>query len=171
MVGTLQSYVIDTNTVIDLYFGNILPHIFQLPCSFFITDFLEAEFILPPFSQLKNLGICVDYLDSEEVTEIISLQEEYDKPSFNDLSVLVLAKRIGTILITGDENLRHAAISKGVSCHGTCWLIDFLTKQGILSCSDAIAAYTRMMKQKRNPPRDECRALSSQWKQRKKLLE
>ena len=103
--------------------------------------------------------------------EIILLNEEYDKPSFNDLSVLVLAKQMRTILITGDENLRHAAISKGVSCHGTCWLIDYLMNQSLLSPGEALASYERMKEKRRYPPMEECKALSSRWKERKKLLE
>lgn len=171
MVNKLQSYVIDTNTIIDLFRGDILNHIFHLPCQFYITDFLESEFIQPPFSLLKKLGIYVGSLNPDEVKEIILLNEEYDKPSFNDLSVLVLAKQMRTILITGDENLRHAAISKGVSCHGTCWLIDYLMNQSLLSPGEALASYERMKEKRRYPPMEECKALSSRWKERKKLLE
>lgn len=96
---------------------------------------------------------------------------KYEKPSYEDISVLVLAKAKNTILITGDEALRHAAADNSVDCHGTCWLIDYIANQTLISFSEAIAAYDLIRKNRRNPPFEECKALLLQWKQRQKLLE
>jgi hypothetical protein len=117
------------------------------------------------------MGLIAESLDSGGIREIIELMSEYEKPSYEDISVLVLAKSRETILITGDEDLRHAAISIGVDCHGTCWLIDYLADQSIITYAQAIAAYDRIRKNRRNPPIDECRNLLSRWKQRQKVLE
>jgi rRNA-processing protein FCF1 len=171
ILSSPQYYVVDTNTIFDLHYGDLLEFVFRLPCKFIITDFIIHELREPPFHRLSTMGLLVESLDSEGIIEITELMEEYEKPSYEDISVLVLAKSRKTILITGDADLRHAAISKGVDCFGTCWLINYLADQSIVTYSQAIAAYDRIRKNRRNPPADECRNFLSQWKQRRKMLE
>jgi len=171
IVSSPQYYVVDTNTILDLHYGDLLESVFRLSCKFVITKFIVHELRNPPFHQLSTMGLIVESLDSEGVLEITQLLEEYEKPSYEDISVLVLAKSRKTILITGDENLRHAAISKGVDCYGTCWLIHLLAEESIITYTQAIEAYDRIRKNRRNPPIDECRGLLSKWKHLKKILE
>jgi rRNA-processing protein FCF1 len=166
-----QFYVLDTNTIIDLYFGKLLEKIFQLPCKFIITDLLSEELQNPPFRRLSDLGLLVVNLNPDEVAEMSEMMGRYPKPSYYDISVFILAKSRKTILITGDEALRHAALANGVECCGTCWLINYLIEESLISNTEAIAAYDVIRKKPRYPPKDECRALLSQWKQKRKLLE
>jgi len=93
----------------------------------------------------------------------------FPKPSYYDISVLVLAQSRNTVLITGDEALRSAAADTCVDCRGTCWLIDYLANERIITYTEAIAAYNAMLKKPRFPPKDECKALLTVWKQRQKL--
>lgn len=165
------SYVLDTNTILDLYFGGILEEIFKLPCFFVVTDLLTNELRHPPFGTLVKLGLHVEPLTSAEVGEITDVLEEYPKPSYQDISVLVLARSRKTILITGDMDLRHVAMALGVDCYGTCWLIDFLANQQIITFSEAIEAYELIRKKPRYPPKEECRNLLSQWKRNQKLFD
>lgn len=117
------------------------------------------------------MGLLVEPLTSAEVAEISEILDEYEKPSYEDVSVLILAKSRNTILISGDENLRHVAVLKGIVCYGTCWLLDYLANQSIISYKDAISAYQMMQQHGRNPPREECRTLLSQWKKKSKMLD
>ena len=164
-----QFYVLDTNTIIDLHFGKLLHKIFQLPCTFLITDLLREELLNPPFDSLAEMGLLVGNLTPEEVGEIPVMMGRYPKPSYFDISVLILARDQNTILITGDEALRNAAADNSVDCRGTCWLIDYLANEGLISYTEAIAAYNVILKKPRYPPKDECRALLLMWKQRQKL--
>jgi hypothetical protein len=163
------SYVLDTNTIIDLHFGKLLDKVFRLPCTFLITDLLREELLNPPFDVLAEMGLLVDSLTSEEVGEIPLMMGRYPKPSYYDISVLILARTKNTILITGDEALRNAAADNGVECRGTCWLIDYLANERLITYTEAIAAYNVILKKPRYPPKDECRALLAMWKQRQKL--
>jgi hypothetical protein len=117
------------------------------------------------------MGLQVESLEPDEIIQITEMMERYEKPSYEDLSVLVLARLRKTVLITGDEALRHAAIANEVECRGTCWLIDYLANQSIISFSEALEAYERIQRKPRYPPRDECRGLRSQWVKKKKMLE
>jgi len=169
--GKLLRYVIDTSTLIDLNRGNLLPVLFRLPCIFVITDLIIHELRDPPFEKLSTMGLSVEHLSPEKIAEIYVLSGKYEKPSPEDLSVLVLAKSKGTILITSDTALRHAAADNGVDYYGTCWLIDFLADQNIISYSQAVSAYNLIRKNQRFPPGEECRRLLSQWVKKRKLLE
>lgn len=165
------SYVLDTNTIIDLHFGNLLPRVFQLPCNFFVTDIFEDELIHPPFNSLLEMGLLTESLTSEEISEILLMRERYPRASNYDISVLILARSKKTILITGDEYLRIAANDNGVYCHGTCWIIDYLANESLITYTEAIAAYQMILDKPRYPPKDECKVLLKVWKQRQKLLE
>jgi len=169
ILSAQQYYVLDTNTIIDLHFGKLLDKVFQLPCKFLITDLLREELLNPPFDVLAEMGLLVDSLTSEEVGEIPIMMGRYPKPSYYDISVLILARTKNTILITGDEALRNAAADNSVECRGTCWLIDYLANEGLITYTEAIAAYNVILKKPRYPPKDECRALLAMWKQRQKL--
>jgi len=164
-----QFYVLDTNTIIDLYFGKLLHKVFQLPCTFVISDLLQEELLNPPFDSLAEMGLLVNNLTSEEVGEIPIMMARYPKPSYYDISVLILARTRNTILITGDEALRNAAADNSVECRGTCWLIDYLANERLITYAEAIAAYNVILKKPRYPPKDECKALLAQWRQRQKL--
>lgn len=164
-----QSYVLDTNTIIDLHCAKLLSKVFQLPCDFSVTDSLADEFLNPPFHVLKKLGLCFEPLTSKEMGKIRVLMATYPKPSYYDISVLVLAQSKNTVLITGDEALRNAAADNSVDCRGTCWLIDYLANERIITYTEAIAAYNMILKKPRSPPKDECKALLTIWKQRQKL--
>lgn len=169
ILSAQQYYVLDTNTIIDLHFGKLLDKVFQLPCKFLITDLLREELLNPPFDSLAEMGLLVESLTSEEVSEIFVLGGRYPEPSQCDISVLILARSKNTVLITGDEALRNAAADNTVECRGTCWLIDYLANEGLITYTEAIAAYNVILKKPRYPPKDECRALLAMWKQRQKL--
>lgn len=117
------------------------------------------------------MGIIIESLNGAEVAEISEILEEYDKPSYEDVSVLILARSRNTVLISGDENLRHVAVQLGIVCHGTCWLLDYLANQSIIAYKDAISAYKRMQQNGRNPPKEECKSLIAQWKKKSKMLD
>jgi hypothetical protein len=162
-------YVLDTNTIIDLHFGHLLQKVFQLPGKFVITDLLREELLNPPFDSLAEMGLLVEFLTSDEVSEIRVMMGRYPKPSYYDISVLILARSRNTVLITGDEALRIAAADTSVDCHGTCWLIDYLASEGLITYSEAIAVYHVIVNKPRYPPKEECKTLLAQWRQRQKL--
>jgi hypothetical protein len=170
-LSALQSYVLDTNTIIDLYFGDLLQRVFRLPCHFVVTDILREELLNPPFDRLAGMGLLDESLASDEVAEIPEFMERYPELSHYDVSVLILARSKNTVLISGDEALRNAAADNGVDCHGTCWLIDYLANEGVITYSEAIGAYDVIRDKPRYPPKEECRTLFAKWKERKRLLE
>jgi rRNA-processing protein FCF1 len=161
--------VVDTNTIFDLHYGKLLQITFRLPCKFLITNLIIHELRHPPFHELSSMGLLVENLNPDEVKELREMMRKYEEPSYEDISVLVLAKARNTVLITGDEALRRAAADNSVDCHGTCWLIDYLASHTLITFSEAIAAYDLIRKNRRNPPFDECKALVVQWRQRQKL--
>lgn len=169
ILSALQYYVLDTNTIIDLHFGKLLEKIFRLPCNFLVTDILSEELLNPPFDSLAEMGLGVGTLTEEEVGEIPVMMAKYPEPSLYDISVLILARSRNTVLITGDQALRRAAADNSVDCHGTCWLIDYLADQGLITYAEAIAAYTIIVNKPRYPPKEECKALLVHWRQRQKL--
>ena len=168
-MSVLPCYVLDTNTIIDLHFGGLLDRVFRLPCTFSVTDSLADEFLDPPFHVLQELGLVFEPLAEEEVADISSFMEKYPLPSFYDITVLLLARSKNTVLITGDIALRNAAADNGVDCRGTCWLIDYLAKEGHITYSEAITAHQMIREKNQHPPWEECKTLLTQWRLRQRL--
>ena len=91
--------------------GNYSGKYSSCPVHFIITDFIIHELREPPFQELSVMGLQVESLEPDEIIQITEMMERYEKPSYEDISVLVLARLRKTVLITGDEALRHAAIA------------------------------------------------------------
>ncbi|RQD81850.1 MAG: hypothetical protein D5R99_00885 [Methanocalculus sp. MSAO_Arc1] len=163
-VTARQLYVIDTNAIIDLNEADLISDLFQLPCSFVVSDFVQKELLHPPFTALLDLGLSVLSLSPDSVRELMGLIDRYPQPSYADLSVMVLAKQVKRPLLTGDRALIHVAVAQGVEWCGTCWLLDYMVNSGVITPERAITALQRMRLRKRNPPQDECRQLVMQWK-------
>ena len=115
------------------------------------------------------MGLQVENLSPENVEELIALMARVPKSHRMQISGSCTLQNPGTrFYITGDKALLRAAADNSVDCRGTCWLIDYLANQSIITFSGAIAAYDRYKKPAESPF-DECRALIAQWKQRQKM--
>ncbi|MHB0878727.1 MAG: hypothetical protein ACYC5O_22030 [Anaerolineae bacterium] len=88
----------------------------------------------------------------------------YRKPSFEDLSALCLARSLGVLLVTNDNDLRRAASEMGVTCHGTLWLLDELVLHGICEVPEAASALKLILEKGSRLPRAECGARLRRWR-------
>ena len=113
---------VDFNSVGFLHIPFSLCNIYQYIIS---KDTFEQELLYPPelSIQLKALGLRTVEVSPYET--ILSLgYMKYKALSPFDRLALAIAQNRGIILLTGDGNLRKAAIKERVEVHGTLWIID-----------------------------------------------
>ena len=93
------------------------------------TDTLSDEILSPPNladSLIKAGLVAVEINEAEFQTSIEFMK--YSSLSFYDRLALSIAKQRNIILLTGDGNLRKAALKEGIVVHGTLWLLDEVLK-------------------------------------------
>jgi predicted nucleic acid-binding protein len=163
MPATLQPCVIDTNILIDLQAGRILRPIFGLALYLMTTDLLLEEFRGSDLAQLEDRGLIRCELAPADVEELARLRAQYTRLSIPDLSALVLAHKTRSMLLTGEADLRSIAQRRGLTVHGTLWVLDEMIRCGLVPRLVASKALQRMMQGNSRLPAAQCKARLAQW--------
>ncbi len=133
--------VTDANIFIDILVLGLDTHFFALELEIHTTLDVFNE-LLPEQQQILNIYKSVHKL----TVHILSHSEQHllldpDLPrslSSPDKSVLLLAKKLDAILLSGDKPLRNIAKIKCIEYHGLIWIFDQLVKSGTLTTDLAI---------------------------------
>lgn len=154
----------DTNVWIHLHFGRLLPELFELPYGFVSPDVIVGELQEPDGERLLGLGLSQESLGAESVVRVETLAGVHRKPGVNDLFALVLAQDLGAPLLTGDGDLRDAAVAEGVRVVGVLWLLDRLVEHRIVESSRAADALEVMLQHGARLPENECAQRLRSWR-------
>jgi len=155
--------VVDTNIFIDISCGSLEFELFRLLCRISTTDMVFEEIQEPDPQKLIGYGLEVRSLSGDQIQRIRVLAARYPRPSRPDLSALVLASQLKTMLLTGDRNLRKAARDLGVSVHGTLWVLQELINHNIIAPQKAARALREMPANGRRLPPTESNKLIKRW--------
>lgn len=156
--------IMDSSVVISLHKGDILDLLTCLDWELMAPDLILDELAQPSGSDLEQSGIARGILTGQEMQKVYELASNHPEVSSPDFSVLVLAVREGTVLLTDDRNLRKVAADKGVEVHGTLWVMDRLVEQGVLTKELASHSLDMMVKKgRRFPPAEVARRLEN-WR-------
>lgn len=100
--------------------------------------------------------------------ELLSLDEERaELPptlSIEDCSALLLAQTMNAALVTGDGDLRKAALAAGVEVHGILWILDEMVADRKTSPPHAAEMLERILKTRARLPAAECEARLARWR-------
>ncbi|OGB21786.1 MAG: hypothetical protein A3I66_15115 [Burkholderiales bacterium RIFCSPLOWO2_02_FULL_57_36] len=157
-------FVSDTNIWIDFDKAGLLHTLFALPFHYCTTDFAAEELAQPDGKTLIEHGLRVMPLEAAALLRVEVLTRKYAKPSFTDLTCLVLAEEIGCKLLTGDQALRKAAENEdNVVVHGALWLLDQMIEHKILSLKKASASLQKMLECGARLPQAACDERLKRW--------
>ena len=160
----LKKLILDTSICIDLYHGKLLKAVLQLSYKFILPDVIIEELNEPSGELLLELGFSKEGTTGEETKDIFTLRNAYAGPSTNDLFALLLAKRNGCPIITGDNALRNAAKQEGITAHGLLWLMDALVELKIITESNAFKALKSIIEAGSWLPKKECEERLTKWR-------
>ena len=140
-----QLLISDTNVLIDMEVGGLLGVMFRLDLAFAVPDILFEEELKSRHPRLPGLGLGVLELTAEMIYDAMTLiVHGYRRTSRNDLLVLVLARRKGCPVLTGDAALRLACNEQGIDVHGTIWLVEQMLNGKLVDPKTAAEAYRAM---------------------------
>jgi predicted nucleic acid-binding protein len=159
-------YIVDANVIFDAGKGGILHEMFQLPFIFITSDFIaHRELIDPPFAELHKLGLHKQELTGTQIRQMYQIRSTHKELSIHDISVFLLARDQGLILLSGEKSLRKFAESAGITVHGMLWLMDQLIEKNIITRKKATLAVRRMLAHGRFLPKEECDQRFEEWRE------
>lgn len=146
----MRMLVSDTSVLIDLERGALLEASFRLPCQFAVPDLLyERELKNYGGEQLIRLGLVIEELDSEGLTNAIVHRQRAPGLSVPDSFALALAQTRTWTLLTNDGLMRNIAAAENVECHGLLWLLDELQSAAVTSPQELLDGLTAISRHPR----------------------
>ena len=125
-------------------------------------DVVIAELLLPSWN-LLGMGLIEKSLPGSGMLTAEELVKKHPRPGRIDLISLVLAIQENALLLTGDEDLRKAALQEGVDVHGTLWLLDAMVEGGTISDAEGCRSLKLMCNAGRRLPKKEVLARMAAW--------
>jgi len=80
-------------------------------------------------------------LTNEDMDKALVMGLEFNGLTFDDATILYLARRDGTILITGDSFVGRVAASLKITVHDYLWAFVQMVNSGLLSENEALVKY------------------------------
>lgn len=134
----------DTNILIDVENGNLTSVIFRLPYEIAVPDVLFESELRERHSHLIEAGLKIKSLSAEFIKRAHHLSTKHPRPGTIDRIALALALQENCPLLTGDRDLRAAAINEGVRVYGTLWVVGELLKTKLLEPQQARNSFDSM---------------------------
>lgn len=137
----------DTSVWIDFIVINLLELPFRLPYIYCMSsDAIRDELLSPPNfrERLVTFGLLPLDLNDVELQLVIDYGRKYSQLSVYDRIALAIAQNRGFELLSGDGNLRKAAVKEKVMVRGTLWILDQLLSQSLVTDSEYDTAIQRL---------------------------
>ncbi len=136
--------VSDANIFIDIEVASLTRQMFRLEDTFATPDVLYQEELVDDHSELPGLGLRIERLTSTAISDVERMVVLHQKNSVNDLMALALAKERHWPLLSGDRQLREAAVIERVEIFGTLWLVEKLIETKTISLPQAVTGFNSM---------------------------
>ena len=143
----LDSYLLDTNIVVDALSANILNKLF-------IPQFKVLRIVLLEEinKQIKDFNINSNNILNEtyeEITEAFNLSKTKKNISYYDALNLIVASKRKMILVTGDQLLIKNAREFGVTCFGTIKLFKLLLENNYINITECETSLRKLKEDKK----------------------
>lgn len=127
----MQIIISDSCCLIDLQKASLLEAFVHAPYEVCVPDVIfESELLSFSTEQkraLQDTGLRVLELPGGSILSVQNLRRENPALSVNDCFACILAqKHTGSILLTGDGNLRKTSEDLGIEVHGILWCLDVM---------------------------------------------
>ncbi len=133
----MRILVSDTSVLVDLERGSFLEASFRLPLQFAVPDLLyERELKGYGGEQLIRLGLFVEELNGDEITQAVGYRQRNPSLSVPDSFAIALAKTRAWALLAGDGALRQLANDEDIECHGVLWLLDEIERAATVTIAE-----------------------------------
>lgn len=157
--------VSDTSILIDLERGGLLEAAFDCGFTMVVPDLLYENELEPENgAYLRSLGLGVVSLTPDELESAQKFKTARKALSLPDCFALSCAGRPNHALVTGDKNLRTAAVEMLGQVYGLLWMLDRMYEAKIVSTAALHDGLNRISAHPRcRLPQSEVRIRLSKW--------
>lgn len=157
--------VSDTSILIDLERGGLLEAAFACGFTMVVPDLLYENELEPENgAYLRSLGLGVVSLTPDELASAQKFKTARKALSLPDCFALSCASRPNHALVTGDKNLRTAAVETLGQVYGLLWMLDRMSEAKIFSTAALHDGLNRISAHPRcRLPQSEVRLRLSKW--------
>ncbi|MDQ3621266.1 MAG: hypothetical protein M3463_02090 [Verrucomicrobiota bacterium] len=121
----MKIVVHDASVLIDLYHAGALDAWLTADIEAWTTELVFFEVEQPLQKQRTSGALKVKQYTAEELIALDVARADLPATlSLEDASALLLAKMMEAAFVTGDGELRNAALAAGVEVHGVLWILD-----------------------------------------------
>jgi predicted nucleic acid-binding protein len=158
--------ITDANIFIDLIHLNLLPHFFQLNLEFHSTievynQLLDEQAIQLDF-YINTKKLKLHSSTEQEILEINGMRF-HQGLELADRTVFYHAKRLNSIVLSGDNLLRKFCLSQQLDVRGIIWLFDEFLDQDVLEASALVIKMERLLDINARLPRKEYISRIEKW--------
>lgn len=144
--------VVDSSSIISLHVGGVLDKLFVLSSAVYTTDLIADELEEPSAEDLINRGLTILPLTDSELSKAEQIASQNPDVSLQDVSVIVLAQRLGATLLADDGPLRDLAKNKTLVVHGSLWVMEQFVAHQLITVSQLCRALQKMLQGGRRLP-------------------
>ena len=135
----------DASVIIDFESAELLAVIRDLEDVVVVPDLLFEDELSADLGPAERQPFRIEQMSAIEVAEADAAAAGPGGTSIYDQLALILARRVGGILLTGDQALKRAAEAVDLEVHGTIWVVERMVGAGLLDLRAAGDAYRRMV--------------------------
>jgi rRNA-processing protein FCF1 len=157
----------DACILIDLIEMKLMDHCLQIPFSFCTTELVLAELYEEQKNTIANSintgKLSIIAIEENALSEIISITNNTQKLTIEDISVYYYASQNNALLLTGDKVLRTLAQNNGIESAGILFIFDQLVLHNILTKKEAGIYLMGLYEKNKRLPREECVRRIREW--------
>jgi len=158
--------VTDANIFIDLHYVQLTVHLFSIGLSIYTTQEVFDELNDDQQATLRQWdksGLFVLYkFEATEHEELESFTIS-KKLSFNDHTVIYLAEKLQSIVLTGDNKLKQTCLKRNIDAHGLFWILDTFLEKELITKETAKEKLIKLMNFNKWLPIAECNKRLTDW--------
>ena len=138
----MDSFLLDTNIIIDANSARILKHLNYM--SFYVSQVVFKEEMNKQIPNLCNYNLNTINESYDELSLAYKYHTTNKKISYYDALNLAIAKVRKMVLVTGDQQLVKFCKQQEVNCIGTIKLIEILLEKQIICADESIIALEKL---------------------------
>lgn len=151
--------ITDANIFIDLFFLEVDHFLFEIGCEIFTTNHVLFE--LEDY-HAEHLEV---YVDSEKLKiESVTIRDKSKMSALrlnrglseSDISVICIAERLDSIVLSGDDLVRKICHVNKIEIHGILWCLDQFVQKGQIDRVVASTLLKKLMKYNKRLPFKDC---------------
>lgn len=140
--------ITDANIFIDLHYLRLSHHLFSVGHEICTTQHVLNELcdeteVLEPF--IASGKLIIEKLSPSDYQDL-SLFRNSNRLSESDLTVMVVARRIGAIVLSGDDLVRKTCHHHKIEIHGILWCLDNFVIHQEISKQEACDHLNKLMR-------------------------